>query len=252
LFFNVDDADEGENPEFTTLRPAEGQTTSTDGEWVATGKWNDVFDEQGGTKAPLDDLLDEIYEGADDDSEGQVDLLGYGVLVPEGDGNEATIRSVSWDGNVSYFMNAKADDLSDVTPDKKFYGQIAWLSNEGITTGYSDGTFRPRNKISREATVAYLYRDATEPEDYTWVPFSDVNKDDKFLNEIAWAWWNGVTGGYADGTFRPTGKITREAMAAYLYRYNGENVEEAENEFVDVDEDDKFADAITWLANKGI
>src|SRR5699024_3041088 len=60
LFFNVDDADEGENPEFTTLRPAEGQTTSTDGEWVATGKWNDVFDEQGGTKAPLDDLLDEI------------------------------------------------------------------------------------------------------------------------------------------------------------------------------------------------
>lgn len=39
-----------------------------------------------------------------------------------------------------------------------FHEEIAWLAGIGIANGWDDGTFRPRNKISREATAAFLYR----------------------------------------------------------------------------------------------
>jgi S-layer homology domain len=49
-------------------------------------------------------------------------------------------------------------------------------------------------------------------------PFSDVAVDHPFCAEIAWAKANNVTLGFEDGTFQPSGLVTRQAMSAFLYR----------------------------------
>ena len=115
----------------------------------------------------------------------------------------------------------------DVPVGAPFYGEITWLAARGITTGTvtDHGTeFRPAEPVTREAMAAFLYRfhgsrAVTVPVPY---PFADVTATDPFATEIAWL----PTAGIATGTdvgggrleFRPDELVTREAMAAFLYR----------------------------------
>jgi Zn-dependent metalloprotease len=114
--------------------------------------------------------------------------------------------------------------FSDVPTSNTFCGEIKWLVDEGITTGYPDGTFRPGAAIQRQAMAAYLYRFDGSPngDDPTCssAPFSDVPPSNTFCGEIKWLADNDITTGYPDGTFRPTISIQRQAMAAYLHRYD--------------------------------
>jgi hypothetical protein len=105
-----------------------------------------------------------------------------------------------------------------------FCGEIAWLASTGITTGYADGTFRPALAVQRQAMAAYLYRYAGSPDgddpSCGLAPFSDVGVSHPFCGEIDWLAATGITTGYPDGTFRPLLAVQRQAMAAYLYRYD--------------------------------
>ena len=112
--------------------------------------------------------------------------------------------------------------FSDVPTTHQFYKEIAWMHDMGITTGYSDGTFRPDANVNRDAMAAFFYRYAGEPA-YTAPAeskFGDVKPGDQFYKEISWLNSVGVTTGWDDGTFRPVTPIARDAMAAFIYRYD--------------------------------
>jgi len=117
-----------------------------------------------------------------------------------------------------------AAPFPDVPLTHTFCGEIDWLADEGITTGFTDGTFRPTASISRQAMAAFLYRlaGATRGDEPTCAAarFTDVGVDHPFCGEIDWMADNGVTGGFDDGTFRPVTPVSRQAMAAYLFRYD--------------------------------
>lgn len=145
----------------------------------------------------------------------------------------------------------------DVDPSSPFTDAIAWLAETGVSTGYDDGTFRPRNPITREAMAAYLYRLSGEPEfsPASPSPFPDVPEDSLFYTEVSWLSDSGITTGYPDGTFRPRNKVTREAMAAFLNRYAALTEPPGDSgpvPFLDVPQSNEFADAISWLAARGI
>lgn len=110
--------------------------------------------------------------------------------------------------------------FKDLSPGDKFYREINWLADEGITTGYADGTFRPKDDISREAIAAFFYRAAGSPgaSKPSSAPFRDVSRGDKFAKEILWLSKSGITTGYSNGTFKPYADVSREATAAFLYR----------------------------------
>ncbi len=112
---------------------------------------------------------------------------------------------------------------TDVAIASAFCGEIAWLIESGISTGYADGTFRPGASVAREAMAAFLYRAAGSPEGIdpgcATAPFTDVPVTSSFCGEIAWTASVGITAGYPNGSFQPGGTITRQAMAAFLYRY---------------------------------
>jgi hypothetical protein len=109
----------------------------------------------------------------------------------------------------------------DVPTSTMFYKEIAWLAEQGIARGWTDGTYRPWEPVNRDAMAAFLYRAAGTPHydppaDST---FRDVTPGQEHYKEIAWLAAKGISTGWADGTYRPVEAVKRDAMAAFLYRY---------------------------------
>lgn len=140
--------------------------------------------------------------------------------------------------------------FSDVAATNQFYNEISWLSNNLITQGYPDGTFKPLTSINRDAMAAFLYRLAGSPAVPANAPtFTDVAPSNQFYNEIRWLAAQGISTGYPDGTFRPLAPVNRDAMAAFLYRYNGKPaVPSTAPTFPDVSTGNQFYNEIRWLA----
>lgn len=115
----------------------------------------------------------------------------------------------------------QASPFRDVPANHPAYKEIVWMHQQGITTGWADGTFRPQDPVSREAMAAFFYRFNGSP---AYTPgtqrFSDVSASNPFYKEIQWLAVQGVTTGWADGTFRPRASTQRNAMAAFLFRYS--------------------------------
>ncbi len=121
--------------------------------------------------------------------------------------------------------------FTDVKPGSQFYKEIVWLSQEGISTGWrksgSKAEFRPKEPIARDAMAAFLYRYADRPSftPPSRSPFTDTSATGtQFYKEITWLASTGVSTGWTKGggkaEYRPYTDITREAMAAFLYRYD--------------------------------
>ncbi len=112
----------------------------------------------------------------------------------------------------------------DVLASNPFCGAIAWLAERQITQGGSDGFFHPTAAVSRQSMAAFLYRYANPSglvPQCTTAPFTDVAAGSVFCPEIGWLVSQGVTQGYADGTFAPAAPVSRQAMAAFLHRLSG-------------------------------
>ncbi|MCK5891912.1 S-layer homology domain-containing protein [Aeromicrobium sp.] len=112
--------------------------------------------------------------------------------------------------------------FADVPSGHAFSRHIAWLADQGITTGYAGNTFRPSAPVLREQMAAFLYRLADEPE-FTppaASPFSDVPTSHPFYREITWLASTEITTGYPDGTFQGSAPVLREQMAAFLFRFD--------------------------------
>jgi hypothetical protein len=112
--------------------------------------------------------------------------------------------------------------FSDVPADHPFCTEIAFMAEFGLSEGYADGTFRPGATVDRAATSAFLARfSGNPPVEGDCTVFSDVPADHPFCTEIAFMAEFGLADGYADGTFRPTVRVTRQAMAAFLQGIGG-------------------------------
>ena len=116
--------------------------------------------------------------------------------------------------------------FTDVPFGAPFYAEIEWLVFNGVTTGYPDGSFHPSEPVSRQAMAAFLYRFAGEP---AFTPpatasFTDVPVSSPFFLEVEWLASTGIATGYSDGSFQPSAPVSRQAMAAFLYRFAGDGV----------------------------
>ncbi len=151
---------------------------------------------------------------------------------------------------------ARRERFPDVVPGQAFFQDITWLADEGITGGYPDMTFRPTTPVSREAMAAFLFRLARDRNKDGHAPsaFVDVVAGSPFRGEIEWLSGERIATGWPDGTFRPGASIERQAMAAFLYRFEGSPafIPPAVSPFVDVRPGDPFYAEICWLASEGI
>ena len=129
----------------------------------------------------------------------------------------------------------------------------------GLFGGTSGNTFEPETAMTRAMLVTVLWRYERQPKGYQNT-FSDVNAKDGswYIDAVAWAAANGVVNGVGNGKFDPEGKITREQMAAILFRYaqkKGIDTSKRGNlsAFPDVNQISDYAkEAVYWTVGEGI
>lgn len=153
------------------------------------------------------------------------------------------------------------NDVNVTTPHQE---DIIWLAENGISTGYPGGLFKPMTDVYRQDMAAFLYRLAGEP-DYTPTSadkarFKDVNDQTPHAKEIYWLAASGISTGYLDGTFKPLAPVVRQDMAAFLRRLAkvmGDPESESwkpqnTNAFPDVTAQTDHQEDILWLAETEI
>lgn len=89
----------------------------------------------------------------------------------------------------------------------------------GLFSGKTDTAFAPNEIISRAMMVTVLYRAEGEPEITGTATFADVDANAYYAKAVAWGQQNGMIKGYSETEFAPDESITREQIAAIIYRY---------------------------------
>lgn len=115
--------------------------------------------------------------------------------------------------------NQYNNPFEDVNEDDWFYEAIECVNNKGLMSGTGITTFEPYLDTTRSMIVTILYRIEKEPDITKINSFNDIIIDSWYYDAIAWGAENGVVKGYDNETFGPNDKITREQLAAILYRY---------------------------------
>ncbi len=194
--------------------------------------------------------------------------LGFDFIVPLLSGYQfagaVSCDGEGWERSEQRFT-IEAAPFVGVPEGHPFHQEIAWMGDDGVSTGYGDGEFGGTMPVTRQAMVAFIYRFAgSDPVPSVVNPsrFPDVPLSHPFSRPIWWAvagmtfygYEVPVTEGYEDDTFRPNQDVTRQAASAFLYRLAGEpevDLPEAPT-FTDVPTDHPFYLAIEWAASEGI
>jgi amidase len=106
--------------------------------------------------------------------------------------------------------------FKDVYMDKWYAAYIAKAKELDIVGGFSDGTFRPDEKITRAAAMKILALAADvnlASATNTSVDFKDVNQNDWYVEYLKYMVSNEIIGGYADNTVKPAANITRAELS---------------------------------------
>lgn len=106
----------------------------------------------------------------------------------------------------------------DVPEDAWYYSSVCSAVGKNLFRGVSTHHFRPEEKMTRAMLVTVLWR-YEGSSDISGTPFTDVRASDWYAQPVAWAAQSGVVNGVGGGKFDPNGEVTREQMAAILYRY---------------------------------
>ena len=147
--------------------------------------------------------------------------------------------------------------FTDVPADAAYVEAVKYCFENGYMNGTSDTEFTPDKELNRATIVTVLYRLEGQPAAAYTGKFTDVADGQWYTAAIEWAAANGIVNGVADDRYAPTNALTREQVAAILYRYaklKGYDVSAADDLAAFADKDDISAYAVEnvkWaVANK--
>lgn len=192
-----------------------------------------------------------------------VDKDGKDVAVTEKDGKYVftmPASAVTVTGSFKAETPAPAAlPFTDVKSGDWFYPAVQYAYAQGLMTGTSATTFAPNGTMNRAMIVTVLYRLEKSPAVTGASKFTDVPAGQWYSDAVAWAAANKIVNGYDETTFGPMNAVTREQMAAILFRYEQvkglENVtlEENLNRFPDQNKISAYAiPALQWAVGQKI
>lgn len=148
----------------------------------------------------------------------------------------------------------------DVKKSHASYKAITWMYQTGLSAGMAGKggrVFKPTSSLSREALAAILYRQAGNPSfKMPSQRFVDVKKSNKYYKQIMWLKAKGYMHGSSTKkgrVFKPTSRVTREAMAVTMYRIAGKpRYKQPPTRFVDVKKSNSYYQPIMWARSAGL
>ncbi|MGM0841736.1 MAG: S-layer homology domain-containing protein [Bacillota bacterium] len=105
------------------------------------------------------------------------------------------------------------DDITGITLEKEMRAMV----DKGVIKGYSEGVYKPGDNVTRGEFATFIARALKLPI-VTEANFDDVPPSASLAEGINSASAVGIVTGYLDGEFKPTENISREQMAAMIYR----------------------------------
>lgn len=108
--------------------------------------------------------------------------------------------------------------FTDVKEGDWFYEAVQYVYAHGMMNGATESGFAPQATTTRGMIVTILHRLEGAPS-ASGSKFTDVPADRYYAGAVAWAASKEIVTGYGDGTFQPNAAITRQQLAAILYRY---------------------------------
>lgn len=136
----------------------------------------------------------------------------------------------------------------------KNFAAIHFLKNEGVLSGYEDGSFKPDNTVNRAELLKILVegQGVTPDEQQYQNCFPDVTTE-WYAKYVCYAKEEGWVSGYPDGTFRPADAVNKvEALKMLLNSQDIDTDEELESAFTDVSDSDWFAEYVKTAEELGL
>lgn len=109
--------------------------------------------------------------------------------------------------------------FGDVKADDWFYANVQYVAQNKLMNGVATDKFAPNDTLTRAMLVTVLYRNEGEPAVNKSIPFADVDMDAYYASAVIWAKQNGIVNGVTETEFAPDANITREQIAAIMFRY---------------------------------
>ena len=130
------------------------------------------------------------------------------------------VTSLRLDGDQTVYAGWVSLELPfrDVRPEDWFYDDVRYVYEAGLMNGTAEGLFSPDLFTSRAMIVTVLWRLSGSPVVNYYMPFADVDQAAWYAEAVRWAASCGIVAGYDNGNFGPNDSITREQLAAILYR----------------------------------
>ncbi len=180
-------------------------------------------------------------------------------LTDEGDGKYTfTMPASRVDIDASFAKIETTLPFTDAAKTAWYYDAVKYVYENGMMNGTDTEKFSPDFNTSRGMIVTILYRLENEPAVADNCPFTDVKADSYYEDAIIWAASNGIVNGYSESIYGPDDAITREQLAAILYRYadyKGYDVTKKADlsKFADQNEISGYAaEALAWANANGI
>lgn len=148
--------------------------------------------------------------------------------------------------------------FTDVSTSDWFYDDVAFVYKNGLFSGTDSRSFSPNASMTRAMLVTVLYRLEGEPTVTGRSSFTDVRSGAYYEKAVIWAAANGIVTGTDSTSFSPDAKVTREQLAAILYRYAqyrklDTDVSAKLNSFTDTDSVSAYAsEALGWAVSEGL
>ncbi len=107
----------------------------------------------------------------------------------------------------------------DVDTNAWYHDAVDYVILSGLMGGYSESTFAPEDTTTRAMIATILWRVEGSPTPTSENPFVDVPDSTWYTDAVIWASEKGIVNGIGSSMFNPDGDITREQLAAMIYRY---------------------------------
>ena len=167
---------------------------------------------------------------------------------------DVNVAEPQHDCKISHFT-----DVMEAYPDPESaeHKAIEWAFTHEpqITSGMNATTFGVGKTLTRAQAAAFLYAAAGKPEfDETTatVSFTDVPAGKWYTKPVLWAASTGAVSGYADGTFKPNGTLTRGQVMTLLYAYAGKPAVTIDNPYSDVAAGKWYTTPAIWGYEAGL
>lgn len=148
--------------------------------------------------------------------------------------------------------------FTDVSTSDWFYDDVAFVYENGLFSGTDSRSFSPNASMTRAMLVTVLYRLEGEPTVTGRSSFTDVRSGAYYEKSVIWAAANGIVTGTDSTSFSPDAKVTREQLAAILYRYAQYRKLDTDasaklNSFTDADSVSAYAsEALGWAVSESL